>query len=150
MLPATKRPYWEVGIHVVLPIVLGSLIYVLWRDRSLWVFDWLDALGLTDLTMKLRLAAQPVTAWLPHCVLYCLPDGLWVYALVASMAQIWREQKGVVCFAWLATGPVLGCGGELGQLTGLVPGTFDYTDLMLCLTGAVLPFVTVRNRSGSS
>lgn len=39
---------------------------------------------------------------------------------------------------WVCVGGVLGAGGEIGQAVGIVPGTFDLMDLVLCVMAAVV------------
>lgn len=136
-------------LHVVLPILVGGLIYVCWRDPGLLMFKWFRALGCEPLILQLRLATTATTAALPFWFVYSLPDGLWVYALTAFMGHVWSESRAsILKIACLAAGPVLGAGSELGQLARLVPGSFDWTDFVFYLSAGALAFFAV-SRSNS-
>lgn len=77
----------------------------------------------------------------PDLVLYSVPDALWTYALTAAMARIWSTRVSLQSAPWLAIGVAIGCGGELLQLIGLLPGTFDVVDLLLCAAAGLLAFI---------
>ena len=137
-------------LHVVLPVIAGAAIYVLWRSPTLQVFHWLEAAGVGSVVRALRAAAAPARSLLPPWVLLSLPDGLWVYALTAWLAQIWRGAKGRARVAWLSVGPCLGVGSELGQWAGLVPGTFDVADLIAGAAAAALSLALNARRGEPS
>ena len=139
-------------LHVALPMLVGGLIYVCWRDPGLTMFKWFRALGWEPTILQLRLAAAAGTAALPFWFVYSLPDGLWVYALTAFMGHVWSGSRASVSkIACLGAGPVLGAGSELGQLAHLVPGSFDWTDLVFYLAaGALAVFAVARSNSKRS
>jgi hypothetical protein len=131
-------------LNVLLPIIAGGLIYLCWRDPNLLMFRWISALGLQTVVGHLRLAVSVNPGTLPHWFLYSLPDGLWVYALTAIMVQIWRESvKTWPRLFWISLGLVIGAGSELGQLAGVVPGTFDLFDLCFSIFAAVAAFLII-------
>ena len=123
---------------VVAPVALGASIYLLWRSPALRVFDWVRAAGLGGLLGSMREAVEGIT--LPEVILYSLPDALWTYALTAAMARIWRGRVTLQSAPWLGVGLLIGCGGEGLQLLGLLPGTFDVIDLLLCAAAGLLAF----------
>jgi hypothetical protein len=136
-------------LHVALPILAGGLIYVCWRDPNLMMFRWFRALGWEPIVLQLRRATAAGMTTLPFWFVYSLPDGLWVYALTAFMGHVWSGSRArVVRIAFLGAGPVLGAGSELGQLARLVPGSFDWTDLVFYLAAGALAFLAVA-RSNS-
>jgi hypothetical protein len=50
----------------------------------------------------------------------------------------------------MLVGPALGIGGELGQMLGIVPGTYDVVDLLLCIVATIVSVtVIVRLRRQS-
>lgn len=144
-----KQSLWAYGVHVVTPLVLGSLIYVLFRHESLLVFDWLERLGVDDHAQALRACCSQ---WkLPDWVAYSVPDGLWCWAATAWLWMIWKR---INC--WTLTPLALAWGSEIGQLAHLVPGTFDLADLFsYSLGGLAAPILlnhkirkgTVRNEN---
>jgi hypothetical protein len=133
-------------------MLLGGVIYILWRDPALLMFKWFRVLGLEPLVLQLRLESSAVEPVLPRWILYSVPDGLWVYALTAFMAHAWAgSPSSPFKTFWLSLGLVLGAGSELGQLAHVVPGTFDWTDFLICLAAASLALVwAARNNSKRS
>lgn len=105
-------------IHVVLPTVIGSFIYIGWRSTDLLAFRWLELLGLSSIVFRPELS-------LPDWVLFSLPDGCWAYATTSWMLLIWKR---LTYWAWLV--PVLAIGSELGQMFGVVPGTYQTLDVI--------------------
>ncbi|MGZ8848512.1 MAG: hypothetical protein ACXW3C_18790 [Pyrinomonadaceae bacterium] len=120
-------------LHVAVPLMIGGAIYICWRDPSLVLFDWFHAIGLNSVVEGIRAVTLPYAGQLPRWLLYSLPDALWVYAAIMLMDCIWRERitSRVNRRLWLWSGPLLAIVIELGQLTGLVRGSFDPYDLVL-------------------
>ena len=127
-----------VRAHVFFPIAFGAFIYLTWRSTKLKAFNWFEAWGLKDLIVQLRATFHGWDDSLPEWFLYALPDGLWCYAATAYFARKWADQDGAWAWAWTLLAPALGCGGEIGQVVGIVPGTFDWWDFNLSAIGAVL------------
>src|SRR5580765_6207739 len=141
-----ERRFPFFALHVLLPIVLGGLIYICWRPQDLLMFRWLRAAGVESLINSLRAIAAPFRAIIPHWIVYSLPDGLWVYALTAFMIIRWRDRDSLTKLFWLSTGLLLGVGSELGQLAGIVPGSFDYSDLIVCLLAPTAAIIFTSGR----
>jgi hypothetical protein len=118
-------------LHVILPVAVGTAIYLGWRDQDMWVNCWVDAIGAKGLIIR---PDFPLPGWVKNS----LPDGCWVYAYTSWMLLIWRRVN-----LWVVTGVVLAVGGELGQLkvVGLVPGTYDNIDMACYLGGFLLSWV---------
>lgn len=110
---------------VVLPIALGSAVYIGWRSTTLFVFDWMSLFGIPDEVFR------PAVN-LPRTVLYSFPDACWVFAGTCWMLLIWRR-----IHPWVFVFAVLGIGGEVGQGIGLVPGTFEWNDIEFYVGGFI-------------
>ena len=119
--------------HVVLPVGVGAFIYVGWRSTDLLVFRWIEVVGATGLVYR---PSVPLPGW----VLYSLPDGCWVYAYTSWLLMIWGRMT-----AWVFTGVVLAVGAELGQLIGIVPGTYDHLDMAFYVGAFFLASTLVRS-----
>ncbi len=113
-------------INVFFPIALGAVIYVGWRSTDVMVFRWLEVTDASGLVIR------PAVS-LPSWVLYCLPDGCWVYAYTSWMLAIWGRSG-----PWVYSGVVLAVGAEFGQLVGVVPGTYDTLDVIFYVAGFIL------------
>ena len=123
-------------LNALFPVILGASIYLLFRDTSLLVFQWMDSLCLFDDIMELRIDSQVLRTSLPQHVLYSLPDGCWVLAMTAVYRSIWDWNSLEGSF-WISLGCILGLGGEFGQLLGFVPGHFDWWDVGYMVVGFV-------------
>lgn len=134
---------------VVLPLVVGGLIYILLRTDTLLMFQWADALSLTIPISRGRAAAAPLLPWVPGFVLFSIPDGVWVFSATAFFARLWHDGPLWARMLWIGMAPAMAIGGELGQLVGLVPGTFDVLDL-LAYAGATLGALAIAQRSARS
>jgi len=121
-----------------LPMVLGGVVYLLFRNTHMLMFQWVDLAGLTDPLMRARSWAAPLRQWMPGWLLFSLPDGAWVFSCTAFFAHLWPDGPWWMRWGWIGLGTVLAMGGELGQLVGLVPGVFDPRDLVAYLLAAGL------------
>ena len=143
-----RRRLFFLSIHVLLPLVVGGLVYVCWRDPNLLMFKWFGALGLEPAIQSLRIGTSAAQTAVPHWAIYSLPDGLWVYALTALMIHLWRDVHSLpLKIAWLSMGMLLGAGSELGQLAGVLPGAFDPMDLLVCLAAPAAALLFTSRRS---
>lgn len=122
--------YTRFAVEVIAPIVIGAMIYVLFRTTNLLVFRWIEAIGLLQFTLQLRQLCSGVA--LPDWLLYSLPDGLWVFAFTRWIILIWDRAPPL---AWLVIGAALGVGGEFGQVIGIVPGTYQHLDMVFYISG---------------
>lgn len=137
--PARARSWIGfVFLHVASPIVVGGLMYVLWRSPSLAMFSWFADLGLLGVVERLRSAAEPLAEVLPRWFLHTFPDAAWAYAGTVLFARIWAGRPGRVRWLWIGAIPVLSLGSEIGQAVGVVPGTFTLLDLFSCTVAVAL------------
>ena len=98
-------------VNIVLPIILGGFIYIAWRKDTLLMFSWFQHLGLGSFIFRLRVYLSPFYEHIPKFVLYCLPDGLWVYSLTFFMGWLWKNNSKLAFMFWASIGSVLGIGG---------------------------------------
>lgn len=117
-------------IHVALPLALGFAVYLLWRPTTLWMFVWLDWLGVLPFVYAVRTPVGVVAPALPSAVLYSVPAACWSYAFASTVAVIWRtaplrQWVGAMLFSAL-----VGMVGEVAQLMPWVPGVYDSNDAL--------------------
>ncbi len=124
--------------HVALPLVAGAALYLLARPTSLVLFRWAEMAGFEASVARARDATHGLLPLLPGFVRLSLPNALWVYALSSLLSALWDHRATAASLPWLALGPALGAGFELGQAFGFVPGTFDPVDLALVLAASAL------------
>ncbi len=133
-----------VALHVALPLVVGVVAYVAWRDSPVRVVTWLP--GVVVASLRDTLGRIP----LPRAVAGSLPDAAWGWAFGAALAIVWRASRWREKAPWLAAGAALAIGVELGQAAGVVPGTFDWIDLASIAIGYALGATLAGQRSRKS
>lgn len=119
-------------------LILGCIIYLMFRSKTLNIYQWCETLGLSDIVDYFR---QMTALWVvPDFIRFSLPDGLYCAAYLLLMDAVWHDDKRLIKYVLLSIVPVVTIGSELLQYVGLVPGTFDIYDL-LCYAGS--PFVYI-------
>lgn len=109
------------------------------------MFDWYNRIGLSNSINNLREYANLIVNDIPHWFLYSLPDGLWIFSYISLMLYIWQNSISFKNISWILIIPILAIGSEIGQLLGLVSGTFDFADLVFYILGMTLPFIFYYN-----
>lgn len=128
----------QIWLHIVLPILIGSIIYILYRHTTLLVFKWIDLAGWTPFIMQ----AREWAAWsLPAFVKYSVPDGLWAYAFAYTIYQIWRESGKAVTYSIIFGIPSIGIFSELLQIPHIIQGTFDLNDVIAYSIAAIILYI---------
>lgn len=113
------------SILIFLPILLGGIIYVLFRSTKLLMFRWFEFIGIMPFILHLRIHHVILPGW----VLYSLPDALWVYSLSLFIGILWYNgDKGRLWIIFLFS-LACGAGAECAQYFHLIPGCFDLIDL---------------------
>jgi hypothetical protein len=128
-----------------LPVFLGGLIYLTYRADTLLMFNWLKFIGFTELVNFLRTNNQLQNLTIPHWVKFSLPDALWLYSFTYTILLLWDFKITRQSVLWIFLAPTVGIFSEMGQLIGIIPGTFDSSDLLLLLLSASVPFYSVSN-----
>ncbi len=122
-------------IHFVLPIAIGTSIYLIFRPMHLNIFNWVETFGLHSLVLKIRALLVNGYNYLPAWFVYSLPNGLWAYSFMFFISFIWRDAKGLYKVFFIFLVVALSVGYELSQLLSLVPGTFCLTDMFFYTYG---------------
>ena len=72
-------------------LLIGGLIYLLFRTSSLKMFGWYKTIGLGEFTNGLRKLTIPFADKIPDWILFSLPDGLWIFSYVSLVLFIWNN-----------------------------------------------------------
>lgn len=123
-------------------LLLAGLAYVAWRTPALRLFAGAEALGLGGAVRVVRNwgGEHAAAGW----IAYNLPDGLWLFAFMLTLAAAWPEERSSTFHAWLGVPLALAFGTEFGQLARAVEGTFDGCDLIAYAAAAWLAWSTDR------
>lgn len=131
-------------------LLLGCVIYLLWRPDSIRFFRWLDALGLRDCVHLARGYASFFYPHLPGWIVFSLPNGLWAFSYALIISTLWWGRKSWLSLFWLFSIPIVGMGYEILQGLGIIPGTFCVGDLIFsaCGTGFGLAAPSLAHEGG--
>ena len=135
----------QIIIGHVFTLLLGGLIYILFRQDTLKMFSWFDNINLSTAISDLRLLTAPFSGHFPNWFLYSLPDGLWLFSYLSVLLVVWDNVISKHNIHWLLLVPMVAIFSEIGQLFEIVPGTFDIFDLIFYLLGTVLPILIFTN-----
>jgi len=145
-----KHTYLKLNLlfcHVIIPISIGGIIYLFFRSDSLMMFRWADAIGVKSVLDNIRIYTTTIQMNNMNWFFFSLPYGLWVYSFTSFMLIVWELKFSRHSIFWIFIGSSLALGGEIGQALGVIRGTFDPTDVMLCLIGSILPFLIFFNQT---
>lgn len=120
---------------VLAAILVGALIYYLYRPCSLRCFFWADALALLPAIHRIRALE---ILWPGDLVVYVLPDALFAFATVRGVCWAWCGERSRAAMGWVGVAIVLTAGSEVLQALDLVRGTFDPLDLAFIGLGSAL------------
>ena len=125
----------------LLILLLGGLVYVIYRDKSLLMFDWFDAIGISNEIDGLRrlFQGEGIYGW----VKYSLPDGLWAFSYMFLVDAIWNGSRSKSSFIFIYSLTVIALLSEFFQYFGLLPGVFDWVDVASYLFAIIL-FVIIK------
>ena len=125
----------KIVLGVVL-LVFGSAIYLLFRSKSLYIYQWCALFGLSDMIDSLRYSVHDwnITDW----IRYSLPDGLYCAAYILLIDAIWHDDFRIIKFFIISLVPFVTISNEILQYFGLVKGTFDEYDLICYMIPPVI------------
>lgn len=129
---------YSLNVRIVSEMVLGVVflmygcaIYLLFRSKSLYIYQWCHSLGFANTIDTLR---KHVQSWdVSEFVKYSLPDGLYCAAYLLIMDAIWHNDNRIIKYFILSLVPFATISSELLQYFRLVEGTFDVNDLICYL-----------------
>ena len=113
----------KVILHIALPIFVGSMIYILFREKELLMFNWFNYLKLNFIIDFLRNNFYEYRIYIPKSILFSLPDALWVYSFTMFLS-IYLKNKIILSTVFI--GSII---MEILQLW-FVAGTFDIYDVI--------------------
>ncbi len=131
--------HWQIYTVIVgvLFLFVGGSPYLLYRPETLVLFEVCKYLGIYDFIISLR-PQDMIDSW----VVYSLPDGLWLLAYILLMAALWnfdvrKSLRASFSLAFIAIG------SELLQIPHLIPGVFDWIDLLCYVMACIIGFIYI-------
>lgn len=123
-------------------LILGSAIYVLFRPTTLLMFSWIQALNLTHYVQIIRTSVSWLEKLLPAWFVYSLPFALWLLAYLFFIELVWAHSRSWARLVWFWCAPLTAIFAELAQLCQIIPGRFDWGDLVAICFATFLGFST--------
>lgn len=119
----------------IVPLIAGSLVYLIWRPQSLLLFDWVRFVGVENNLLAVR--GLIVTSFTPppEWLINSAPTGLWAFSYsftisIANRDYVYSKNACLAFSFFLVTGI------ETFQIS-LIPGVFDPRDLLFNTAGFV-------------
>jgi|TARA_B110000858_G_C17627128_1_gene391773 hypothetical protein len=135
----------QIIIGHLVSLLMGGLVYVLFRQDTLKMFNWFERINLLATVSELRLCTLPLTDYLPNWFLFSLPDGLWLFSYLSILLVVWNNEISKNNIHWLLLVPTIAIASEIGQLLRIIPGTFDIVDLIFYVAGTIFPILMFSN-----
>lgn len=126
-------------------IAIGGIIYTLWREQNLLMFEWFKIIGVLCTIDNIRNITSIYYSIIPKWVCYSLPNALWLFGGIFLLISIWKHS----CFEqyiWIGVFIIIAIGSEIGQLVGVIPGTWDFFDMLLMIVSILLAISLNRKK----
>ena len=111
----------------VLFLFCGCAIYLLFRSKTLYIYQWCISLGVSDFVDSCRSIVQGCS--ISDFVKFSLPDGLYCAAYILMIDAIWNDDNRFAKYLIISFVPIITIGSEILQYYHTVQGTFDIMDL---------------------
>jgi len=79
-------------IHAFFSMFIGSMIYILFREKRLLMFKWFKFIKLDFVINFLRDSFYKYRIYIPKSVLFSLPDALWVYSFTMFLSIYFKNK----------------------------------------------------------
>jgi hypothetical protein len=120
-------------IYVLIPILIGGLIYIASRSKTLKMFNWFEKMNLSNEIETIR--NYFVGIELPNWIVYNLPDLLWVFSFTSFLLLIWNKRIEKENLFYILFPMCIGVFSEIGQFFSIINGTFDKLDIIFYVFG---------------
>lgn len=125
----------------LIALFLGGMIYITYRSKSLIMFSWFEALGLSPTMEAIRLdfGDRSIYGWIRDC----FPAGLWLFSYLLFIDCIWNKQTHRVCSTFIIALPTIAILSEILQGLHVLPGTYDIMDVVSYFIAIIL-FIIIK------
>ena len=130
-----KRSIPRLVLLVFLPLALNALLYLTYRDWSLWCFRWVEFAGSEDLIAGLRDLGRGLPLP-PEWVRFSLASGLWIFGVVSFLHMSFGPRSRAKS-SWILGVLAICIGSEVLQGVAILPGTADLNDVLAYLVGTL-------------
>lgn len=121
-------------------LLVGSILYILFRPTTLLMFHWAKLVGLEESIGIMRIWANDFDKYLPAWSILSLPFALWVLSYMFFTNYIWKESTSLLRYVWFYSLPIIAIFTELSQSIHIISGHFDIGDLIALIFAIILGF----------
>lgn len=132
---------WRYYLQAVILLMAGCMIYLLFRPKSILLFDIIERLGLMEYVDTMRESSRFVA--LPGIVINCIPAFLWTSSYLIMMYCNTKFQSRKKRLLLTLPLPLCAIILEFFQLWGWCPGTFDIYDLICYVIPLIIFLKTI-------
>lgn len=125
----------------VMFLFCGGTIYLLFRSKTLYIYQWCITLGISDFIDSCRYIVHDYQ--ISEFVKFSLPDGLYCAAYILFIEVIWDEEKSFIKYFIISLVPIIAICSEILQFYDIVQGTFDVRDL-ICYIIPPLIYIVIK------
>jgi VanZ family protein len=138
----TKREVLRILILGFSPLLIGGIIYIGYRPKTILLFDWIEAIGARNIINNVRnlLLNYDLFDWIK----FNLPDYLWVFGFTSGMLILWSEKKSRIKSLYILLPVFMGISSEFLQYFIHSLGTYDVYDVLFYLSGAISSIIISR------
>lgn len=126
-----------------IPLLFGSVIYIIFRSQKLLMFRWFEFLNLNYLIQDIRDFATSYK--FPNWFVYNFPDGLWIMSYILIVLEMWNRKITTQNIFWILIISFIAITSEVFQCIGVIRGTFDFLDLFFYFLGTFIPLFFTKN-----
>lgn len=134
----------RIAILVALPLTLNALLYLAYRDWSLWCFRWVEWSHAEASIGVLRDTARALPTP-PEWVRFSLASGFWIFGVVSFLLLTWSPSRIATrrpLSLWVGGLLAICVGSEALQALSWIPGTADWSDVLAYGIGGSLALCT--------
>jgi hypothetical protein len=121
--------YWKKYFNIMialLPLFIGGLIYICYRNDNILLFSWLRFLNLNYSILRLLYSENNLII---SFIIFSLPNGLWVLSGLLLL-QVFAKNEKIMALIYSIIFIIISIIIEISQFYSLLPGTFDANDLI--------------------
>lgn len=137
--------YFLCSILSILCLILGGIVYLVYRTRTLLMFHFLSSDCISILDSAKTTVNIPNNTFTSF-VVYSLPAALWTISYILFMHLICIDMPKIARLIWIYSLPILLCLVEFLQILPVISGTFDIIDVLCYIIPIIVSLlIDIRN-----
>lgn len=115
----------------------GGILYLFFRPHNLEMFYWLRFIGCEKF---FREHTYNSNSSIVSFSIFSLPNGLWLLSAVIFLGLIWKKRN-LIFYIYALLFVIISLAFELFQLLRIIPGTFDFLDIITLVISFLLGII---------